>query len=275
MRLVFIGDVFGSSGRAAVAKHLTPVFQVLKPDVVICNGENAAHGIGITPSMCEELYKSGVDVITLGNHAFDKKEIYETLNRDMRICRPVNYPVGTPGRGFVMHTLDDGRKIAVINVMGNLFMGSQLDDPFMAMDRLVKTIDTPFIFVDMHAEATSEKQTLAYFLDGRISALIGTHTHAPTSDTRILPKGTAYQSDAGMTGDYESVIGMAKEAPLERFVTKIRTLKNEPTSGPGTLCGVVIDLDDKTGKAKAIEQIRIGGILKETPLADVAAALNR
>lgn len=273
MRIVFIGDVFGSSGRAAVQKYLTPIFQTLKPDVVIANGENAAHGIGITPGMCEDLYKSGVDVITLGNHAFDKHEIVKTLNEDTRICRPANYPAGTPGRGHVIHTLDDGRKLAVINIMGNLFMGSGLDDPFAVMDTLVKTLDTPFVFVDMHAEATSEKQALAYFLDGRVSAVIGTHTHAPTCDTRILPSGTAYQSDAGMTGDYESVIGMDKAAPLERFVTKIRTLKNQPSEGPATLCGVVIDLDDK-GRATAIEQIRLGGALKETPLALVAEALT-
>jgi len=272
MRLVFIGDVFGSSGRAAVQKHLTSVFQVLKPDVVICNGENAAHGTGITPSMCDDLFKAGVDVITLGNHAFDKHEIIPRLNDDPRICRPLNYPTGTPGRGHVIHELKDGRKLAVINVMGNLFMANALSDPFAMMDQLVPTLGTPFVFVDMHAEATSEKQSLAFFLDGRVSALIGTHTHAPTSDCRILPNGTAFQSDAGMTGDYNSVIGMQKEAPLERFITKIRTMKNQPAEGLGTLCGNVIDLDDK-GRAKVIIPLRLGGILQETPLDQIAAAL--
>jgi len=275
MRLLFIGDIFGSAGREAVARHLTPVFQALKPDVVIANGENAAHGIGITPKMCAEFYEDGVDVITLGNHAFDKREIFDTLDTDPRICRPANYPAGTPGKGHVIHTLKDGRRVAVINIMGSLFMAEGLDDAFSTMDNLVKTLDTPFIFVDMHAEATSEKQAMAYYMDGRVSAVVGTHTHGPTSDARILPQGTAFQSDAGMTGDYESVIGMHHAAPVERFVTKIRTLRNEPTEGPATMCGVVIDLDDKTGKAVAIEPLRIGGILKQTPLDQLADALAR
>lgn len=266
MRLFFIGDIFGSAGRAAVVKYLTPIHQALKPDVVIANGENAAHGIGITPKMCQELYDAGVHLITLGNHAFDKKDILETIDSDQRICRPANYPAGTAGRGYAIHTLKDGRKLAAVNMLGNLFMGQAMDDPFASIDALLPRLGTPFVFIDLHAEATSEKQVFAHHVAGRASAVVGTHTHAPTADHRIIPGGTAYMSDCGMTGVYNSIIGMGIDAPMERFVKKTRFVKNEPAVGDATLCGVVIDLNPHTGRASAIHPVRIGGTLSQTPL---------
>lgn len=261
MRLIFIGDIMGSAGREALKTHITPVFQELKPDVLVVNGENAAHGIGITPRTAEEIFACGADVITLGNHAFDKREIIPYLPDEPRIVRPANYPAGTPGHGLYIHTLKDGRKLAVINIMGRLFMDS-IDDPFKKMDELLKDLPTKCVFVDMHAEATSEKQCMGAYLDGRVSAVVGTHTHVPTADTRILAGGTAYMTDAGMTGDYDSIIGMQRDAPLESFTKKVRTMKMQPAEGAGTLCGVVIDIDDETGKATAIEPLRRGPILK-------------
>ncbi|NBX67295.1 MAG: TIGR00282 family metallophosphoesterase [Proteobacteria bacterium] len=269
MRVVFIGDIMGSAGRDALQTHITPVFQTLKPDVLIVNGENAAHGIGITPRIAEDIFKLGADVITLGNHAFDKRDIIPYMGDEPRIVRPANYPAGTAGHGLYVHTLKDGRKIAVINIMGRLFMDA-LDDPFATMDALLQNLPTKCVFVDVHAEATSEKQCMAAYVDGRVSAVVGTHTHVPTSDARILAGGTAYMTDAGMTGDYDSIIGMKRDAPLENFTKKVRTLKMEPAEGPGTLSGVVIDIDDATGKATAIEPLRLGPHLKETVLSDIA-----
>lgn len=271
MRILFIGDIFGSYGRQAVTKYLTPLHQALKPDVVIANGENAAHGIGITPKMCQEMYDAGVHVLTLGNHAFDKKDILETIDSDPKICRPANYPATTAGKGYVIHTLKDGRKLAVVNMLGNLFMGQTMDDPFATMDALLPKLDTNFVFVDFHAEATSEKQVFAHHLAGRVSAVIGTHTHVQTSDFRVIPGGTAYMSDVGMTGVYNSIIGMAYGAPTERFVQKTRFVKNEPASGDATLCGAIIDLNPHTGRAEGIYPIRIGGSLNQTALGNIPA----
>ncbi|MBU6235463.1 MAG: TIGR00282 family metallophosphoesterase [Alphaproteobacteria bacterium] len=265
MRIIFIGDVVGSAGRDALQAHITPVFQKLKPDVLVVNGENAAHGIGITPRIADEIFALGADVITLGNHAFDKKDIMPYLAENPRIIRPANYPNGTVGQGLYVHTLKDGRKLAVINIMGRLFMDA-IDDPFAKMDELLANLPTKCVFVDVHAEATSEKQCIAAYCDGRVSAVVGTHTHVPSADARILAGGTAFQSDAGMTGDYDSIIGMKRDAPLENFTKKVRTLKMEPAEGAGTLCGVVVDIDDVSGKALAIEPLRRGPHLKETPL---------
>lgn len=265
MRIVFIGDVVGQAGREALFKYLTPIRQTLKPDVVIVNGENAAHGVGITPKICDEFFAAGVDVITLGNHAYKKREILPYLDEIHRVVRPANYPQGSPGVGMYEHTLKDGRTIAVINMLGRVFL-EQLDDPFALIDKILTEIKSKVVFIDFHAEATSEKQAFAYWVDGRASAVVGTHTHVPTADTRILAKGTAYMSDAGMTGDYNSIIGSKHEAPIQGFTQGERTLRMEPAEGQATLAGVAIDVDDKTGRAVAIEPIRLGPILKETPL---------
>lgn len=275
MRIFFIGDIFGSHGRAAVVKYLTPIHQALKPDVVIANGENAAHGIGITPKMCQELYDAGVHLITLGNHAFSKKDILESIEDDQRICRPANFPAGTAGRGYAIHTLKDGRKLAAVNMLGNLFMDAAMDDPFAKIDTMLPKLGTPFVFIDFHAEATSEKQVFAHYVAGRASAVIGTHTHVPTSDHRIIPGGTAYMSDVGMTGVYgNSIIGMGIESCMERFVKKTRFIKNEPASGEATLCGVIIDLHPQTGRASGIYPVRYGGALSQTPLDSIPKKPN-
>jgi metallophosphoesterase (TIGR00282 family) len=267
MRILFIGDVMGRSGRDALAQYLPDVKMQLKPDVVIVNGENAAHGTGIVDKICREFYESGADIITTGNHVWDQREIILTIDRDPRLLRPINYPKGTPGRGFIVHQLLDGRKILVANAMGRVFM-DPLDDPFAALndlaERHVLGLHVQAAFIDFHAEATSEKMAAAHYLDGRVSAVVGTHTHMPTADCQILSGGTAYQTDAGMTGDYDSVIGVQKDVPIQRFTRKMPTERMQPADGPGTMCGTFIITDDKTGKATAIAPVRKGPRLSET-----------
>ncbi len=260
MRILFIGDVMGRSGRDAVLAHLPPLRERLKTDFVICNAENAAHGVGLTKKICEELYAAGVDCITTGNHVWDQREIILTIDQDPKLLRPMNFPKGTPGRGF--NTFNAGPlRILVMNVMGRLFMDA-LDDPFAAVQDILKTnrlgAGLNAIFVDIHAEASSEKMAMAHYLDGRVSAVVGTHTHVPTADAQILPGGTAYQTDAGMTGDYDSVIGVRKDIPVLRFTRKMPTEKMQPAEGEGTLCGTFIVTDDKTGLAIRIEPVRVG-----------------
>ncbi len=266
MRILFIGDVMGRSGRDAVSKHLPGLKKNLKPDVVIVNGENAAKGAGITDDICKQFYKDGADCITTGNHVWDQRDIIAYIDKDPRLLRPLNYPKGTPGNGVYMHELADGRKILIVNVMGRLFMDT-LDDPFALVEELLKGHvlgrTASAIFVDLHAEATSEKMSFAHNFDGRVSAVIGTHTHAPTADVQILPGGTAYQSDAGMCGDYDSVIGVRKDIPVLRFVRKMPTERFTPAEGEATVCGVMIDTDDATGKATRIDMVRVGGRLKQ------------
>lgn len=266
MRILFIGDIMGHAGRDAVRDHLPNLRARLKPDVVIANGENSAHGFGHTPKICEELYGYGVHCITSGNHVWDQREIIPYFDRDPNLIRPINYPAGSPGRGTTTITLPDGRSVLVVNAMGRLFMDA-LDDPFAALDQLVTANPMGVggvnaIFLDLHAEATSEKQAMAHFLDGRISAVVGTHTHTPTADARILPNGTAYQTDAGMTGDYNSVIGMVTEIAIPRFTRKVPGERLRPAEGDATLCGVFIETDDKTGLAKAIAPVRVGANLQ-------------
>lgn len=261
MKIVFIGDVVARAGRDALAKHLPEVRSELNPDVVIVNGENAAHGIGINEKICKEFFDLGVDVITLGNHAWDQREVIPYIEREQRLVRPLNYPAQTPGKGSYIHTLRDGRKIMVINAMARLFM-DPLDDPFAQVEQLIssqrmgKTVHA--IFLDFHGEATSEKMAMGHFLDGKVSAVIGTHTHVPTADAQILPKGTALQCDAGMTGDYNSVIGMNINTPIMRFTRKFSIEKLSPAEGEGTMCGTYIETDDSTGLAKEIRAIRRG-----------------
>ncbi len=265
MRILFIGDVMGRAGRDAVAAHLPSLRARLKTDVVICNAENAAHGVGINKKICDDLYALGVDCITSGNHIWDQREILLTIDQDPKLLRPLNFPKGTPGRGAYVHGLPDGRRILVANVMGRLFMDA-LDDPFAAMADLLKNqrmgAGINAVFVDIHAEATSEKMAMAHYLDGQVSAVVGTHTHIPTADCQILPGGTALQCDAGMTGDYDSVIGVRKDIPIMRFTRKMPTEKMQPAEGEGTVCGTFIETDDKTGHAVRIDPVRIGGRLK-------------
>ncbi len=257
----------GRSGRDALEKHLPMLKEKLKPDAVIVNGENAAHGIGITEKICEEFYAFGVDVITTGNHVWDQREILTYIDRDPNLLRPINFPDNTPGNGFVVKALDNGQKICVINAMARLFM-DPMEDPFkMVMDvvkshKLGQACDA--IFVDFHGEATSETMAMGHYLDGKISALVGTHTHVPTADAHIFVGGTAYQTDAGMTGDFDSVIGVKKEIPIHRFTRKTPTERMIPADGEATLCGTLIETSDKTGLAKNIAPVRVGGRLSQT-----------
>lgn len=267
MRLLYCGDVLGRSGREAVLERLPALRQRLALDFVIVNGENAAHGFGITPKICEEFFQSGTDVVTLGNHTWDQREIVSYLNSENRILRPLNYPHGTPGRGAGVYMTERGCKVLVAQVMGRLFM-DPLDDPFAAIEveisrhRLGGGVHAAVI--DVHAEASSEKMALGHVLDGRVSAVVGSHSHIPTADIQILPHGTAYQTDAGMCGDYDSVIGMKKEAAITRFVRKVPGERLTPAEGPGTLCGLFVETDDATGLARRAEPVRLGGRLSET-----------
>lgn len=276
MRLLFCGDVVGRSGRDLLCEQLPRLRRELGLDFVIVNGENAAGGFGITEKICNEFYEAGADVVTTGNHVWDQKETIGFIDRDPRLLRPLNYPAGTPGRGAGVFPAPRGRKVMVLNPMGRLFM-DPLDDPFatvereLASQRLGATVDA--IVVDVHAEATSEKMALGQLLDGRVSLVVGTHTHIPTADTQILPKGTAYQTDAGMCGDYDSVIGMEKGVPIARFTRKLPTERMAAASGPATLCAVFVETDDRTGLARHAAPLRLGGRLAPTwPLGQPMAA---
>ena len=267
MKILFIGDIMGRSGREALQKHLPDLKNRFSQDITIVNGENAAHGKGINPKMCEAFYSWGVDIITTGNHVWDQREIIPYIANDRHLLRPINYPLHTPGHGSVVFQTEGGQKIMVINAMGRLFMDA-LDDPFSKVketiekETLGQTVDA--IFVDFHADATSEKMAFAHYLDGQVSAVIGTHTHIPTADHHIMEGGTAFMADAGMTGDYNSVIGVEKSVPINKFVRKMPGEKFSPAGGDATLCGVVIETDNKTGLAITIEPIRIGEILSQS-----------
>ncbi len=266
MNLLFIGDVVGRSGREAVIGRLPGLRQRLGLDFVVLNGENAAGGYGITEKICGEFYAAGVDVITTGNHVWDQREIISYIGRDARLLRPLNYPPGTPGAGVGVFEATRGRKVLVAHVMCRLFM-IPLDDPFAAVEaalanhRLGGSVAAAVF--DIHGEATSEKMALGHFVDGRVSLAAGSHTHVPTADAQILPGGTAYQTDAGMCGDYDSVIGNDKALAIERFVRKLPTARLTPTLGEATLCAVYAETDDATGLAKRISPVRLGGRLQE------------
>ena len=263
MRILFCGDIVGRPGREAVTGNVPRLRRELGVDFVVVNGENAAHGFGITKEICAELYAAGCDVITGGNHSWAKGEIIPYIGAEPRLLRPVNYPPGTPGNGHGVYKLADGRSVLVINAMGRVFMDA-IDDPFRAVDALLREHppgSVTAILVDFHADATSEKVAMGVFCDGRASAVVGSHTHVPTADHRILPGGTAYQSDAGMCGDYDSVIGMKKEGIIARFVTKLPGERMQVAEGEGTLCAIFIETDDVTGRAKTISPVRIGGKL--------------
>lgn len=263
MRLLFIGDIVGRSGRAILLNTLPQLREAWRLDCVIVNGENAAGGFGITEAICADFLAAGADSVTLGNHAFDQREALVFIARQPRLIRPLNYPRGTPGCGANLIETGSGARVLVINLMGRIFMEA-MDDPFAAIEREIAACPLgagcDALVVDFHAEASSEKQAFAHFVDGRVSLVAGTHTHVPTADHQILPHGTAYVTDAGMTGDYDSVIGMDKEEPVRRFATKLPAARFEPAAGPATLCGIAVELDDK-GLATKIAPVRIGGRL--------------
>ncbi len=271
MRILFLGDVVGRSGRDAVNAALPRLRRDLRIDLAIVNGENASHGFGLAPDMAQALFEAGADVITLGNHSWDRREIIPYISENPRLIRPLNFPPGTPGAGSVVFEVADGRRVMVLNAMGRLFMDA-LDCPFRgtAMElskyRLGGTVAA--IVVDFHAEATSEKMSFAHSFDGQVSFVVGTHTHVPTADHQILPGGTAYQSDAGMCGDYDSVIGMAKEGAAARFWRKMPGERLAPADGEATVCGTFVEIDDATGLAKRIELLRIGGRLSQVMPSD-------
>jgi len=266
MRILFVGDVVGRSGRTAVLERLPGLINDWTLDLVVVNGENAAGGFGITEAIYNEMIDAGADAITLGNHAWDQREALVFIERAPRLIRPANFPAGTPGRGAALIDTKTGKRALVINAMGRIFM-DPLDDPFAVVDRelsacaLGKGADASIL--DMHCEATSEKQTMGYFCDGRVSLVVGTHTHCPTADHRIMRGRTAFVSDVGMTGDFESVIGMNKDEPLNRFLRKIPGAKFEPASGPATLCGLAVETDDATGLASKVGAVRLGGVLEQ------------
>jgi metallophosphoesterase (TIGR00282 family) len=251
LRVLMIGDVVGKLGRRTVSTVLPEIRLSHRVDIVIVNGENTAGGRGLTPKTAGELYDAGADVITSGNHIWENREIYPALDSDARILRPLNYPQGTPGHGVYR---EDG--FAVVNVMGRTFMGAALDCPFRAMDAALSELQgCKVVIVDFHAEATSEKISMGFYLDGRVSAVIGTHTHVPTSDTRVLPRGTAYVSDLGMVGAVRSVLGMAVEPVIERFLTQLPNRFDPEEKGPAMFNSVLIDVDEATGRATAIERL--------------------
>jgi metallophosphoesterase (TIGR00282 family) len=266
VKLLFVGDVVGGIGRRTLAALLPGLREELRPDFVVVNGENAAGGVGITEKTARELLELGADAITLGNHAWDQREALVFIERAPKLVRPLNYPAGTPGRGAAMVDAKNGARVLVINAMGRIFM-DPLDDPFTAIEHELEACPlktaADAIIVDMHCEATSEKQSMGHFLDGRASLVVGTHTHSPTADHQVLPGGTAFISDVGMTGDYDSVIGMQKQEPLGRFLRRIATAKFEPANGPATLCAVAVETDDATGLATRIGAVRLGGRLEE------------
>ncbi|MCW1843434.1 TIGR00282 family metallophosphoesterase [Prosthecomicrobium hirschii] len=264
MRLMFLGDIVGRSGRQAVIQRLPGLVERYRLDFVVINGENSAGGFGITEEICQDVLDAGADVVTLGNHSWDQREALVFIERQPRLLRPVNYPAGTPGRGANLFVARNGARVLVMNVMGRIYMDA-LDDPFAAVARQLDACplgeQCDAAVIDMHAEATSEKQALGHFVDGRASLVVGTHTHVPTADHMILPGGTAYMSDAGMCGDYDSVLGMDKEEPVQRFTSKIPRSRFEPANGEATLSGLCVEIDDMTGLATDVAPLRLGGKL--------------
>ena len=268
MRLLFLGDVVGRCGREVVTKELPGLIEDLSVDFVILNGENAAGGFGITEEILNQFIDAGADVVTTGNHVWAQREALTFADRHHQFLRPANYPKGAPGRGINLYEARNGARVMVMNIMGRAFMTPDLGDPFACVERLMDGVElgntADAIFIDFHAEATAEKQCFAHFVDGRVSAVVGTHTHVPTADCQIFEGGTAFMSDAGMCGDYHSSLGIDFEEPLRRFTTKIPVGRFEPAPGPATLCGVGIEIDDKSGLATSIQPLRLGPRLENT-----------
>ncbi len=266
MRILFLGDVVGRSGRDAVAAALPRLRAALLADLVVVNGENASHGFGLAPDMAQAIFAAGADVITLGNHSWDRRELIPYIAQEPRVIRPLNFPPGTPGAGSFVVALADGRRALVLNAMGRLFMDA-LDCPFRGTAELLARYklgaSVSAIVADFHAEATSEKMAYAHSFDGSVSLVVGTHTHCPSADHQVLPGGTAFQSDAGMCGDYDSVIGMAKEGAAAKFWSKMPGERLQPASGEATICGLFVVTDDRTGLAISAEPVRQGGRLSQ------------
>ena len=265
MRILFLGDLVGRSGREAVLNHLPTLQDRLRPDVIIANVENAAGGFGVTEEICKTLFAAGIHVLTSGNHIWDQSETKSYISREPRLLRPLNYPSTLPGKGLYEHKLPSGKSFIIVNVMGNVFM-EHLDSAFPAVGEAIKSypLSSPQIagiFVDYHAETTAEKIAFAHYLDGKITCVVGTHTHVPTADACILDGGTGLQSDAGMCGDYNSVIGMRPEEPLNRFLNKVRNKRFEPASGEGTVCGVFVEVGEN-GLCSSISPLIIGPRLR-------------
>ncbi len=258
MKIIYCGDVVARPGREAVLNNLSQIKETYKPDAVLVNIENAAHGFGATPGICRDFLEAGVDGLITGNHVWNQKELIPFLDSCKQIIRPLNYGARNPGRGAAEILLANGQKLLIIQVAGRQFM-EPADNPINAVDDVLKSYNLGkninAILVDIHAEATSEKLALGYYLDGRVSVVAGTHTHVPTSDARILPNGTAYITDVGMCGDYESVLGFSPEEPIARLADRYTGGRLEPAKGKGTLFGIFVETDDKTGLAKHIEQI--------------------
>ncbi len=263
MRLLCVGDGGGRAGRAAIGRHLEDLRRRFAVDFTVVNGENSAGGFGITEAICDEMLAQGADCVTLGNHSWDQREALVFIERQPRLLRPLNYPEGTPGRGAYLYESRAGHRVLVMNLMGRTFMDA-LDDPFRAAARELDLCPMgegcDAALIDLHAEATSEKTAFGHFVDGRASLVVGTHTHIPTADARVLSGGTAYMTDAGMTGDYDSVIGMEKEEPIRRFLQKTPGARYDAASGEATLCGGLGEVDEN-GRGSRVAPVRVGGEL--------------
>ena len=267
MKILFLGDIVGRAGRRAVTERLEALREAWKLDFVIANGENATNGMGLSAAHARALLAAGVDVLTLGDHAFDQRDMLTFCEQESRIIRPLNFARSAPGRGARLFSDQRGRKVLVAQVLGNVFMKRAFDDPFAAIDAVLKAHplggQAQAVVVDIHCEATSEKMAMGHFCDGRASLVVGTHTHIPTADAAILPGGTGFQADAGMCGDYDSVIGMDKAEPMRRFVTGMAKGRFQPANGEATLSGVYVETDERTGRATRIEMVRLGGRLSQ------------
>ncbi len=267
MRLLFLGDVVGRSGRTAVAERLAALRTEWGLDFVVVNGENATAGAGLSAEHARALLAAGADVVTLGDHAFDNRDMESFIEQEARILRPLNYAKAAPGRGARLYEAPGGRRVLVAVALGQVFMKRPFDDPFSALEPVLRAHPpggiAAAVIVEAHAEATSEKMALGHWCDGRASVVVGTHTHVPTADAQILPAGTGYLSDAGMCGDYDSIIGMDKAEPMRRFVTGMARGRFEPAGGPATLCGLFAETDDRTGRPLRIAPVRVGGRLPQ------------
>jgi len=270
MRLLFLGDLVGRAGRNAAIEALPRLRGDWKLDFVVVNAENAAAGFGLTAAIADQLFAAGADVVTLGDHAFDQREMLAHIEREPRILRPLNFAKVAPGRGAGLYEATRGRKVFVAVALGRVLMNRSYDDPFSALDAALKVVPlgatAAACVVEIHAEATSEKMAAGHWCDSRASLVVGSHTHVPTADAMILSKGTAYQTDAGMCGDFDSVIGMDKLEPLKRFVTGMGSARFEPALGEATLCGTFVETDDSTGLAQRVAPVRLGGVLQQTPI---------
>lgn len=267
MKMLFLGDVMGRAGRTAITEMLPNLRVQWGLDFVVVNGENASQGAGLSGEHAKAIFAAGADCVTLGDHAFDQKDMLQAIEADPRILRPINFSKVAPGRGVKIFDATQGRRVLVAQILGQVFMKRPFDDPFSAIEQVLKThrlgASVQAAIIDIHAEATSEKMAMGHWCDGQASLVVGTHTHVPTGDAMILPKGTAYLTDAGMCGDYDSVIGMEKLEPLRRFITGMSASRFEPANGPATLSGVYVETDDKTGLAQKVRMIRHGGRLQQ------------